>query len=540
MLLSELESPPSYRAPQQDGGCVSIPAWSTLPALIDGAAAHSPGDVEILGQPLAELQRTARAELLTAAQAYVAGYAAGVRGVAPDRPLVVVGHQPELVHPGVWLKNFAAAELARQSGGTALHLVIDTDSAHSPTTRVPTGPVTDAAINSVAFDSPHMPMAWEQRRISDAGLWDSFGDRVGTALESLGVNPFIRDWWPRVLERSAATGSPGLAMAQARHLTELAWGAETLELPQSTVCQSGAFRRFACHLVAHLPRFSAAYNEALAAFRRRHGIRNHAQPMPNLADDGEWLEAPLWLWSNDDPTRRALFARQRGDAIELTDRDRFCECLPLSADGDPAEAIGLLGGWESRGVKLRSRALVTTLFARLALADLFIHGIGGARYDEVADRLSREFFGIDPAPYAAISGTLRLPIKHQRATESDVRSLNRQLRDMEFHPEKFFDPIELPAAEERQAAEWRAAKREWISTAKTPQNARERHLAIAEANRRLTGLLLPLRQETERRLAAARSRLRTTAVLESREYAFCLFPREQLRGFLLDFAARLA
>ena len=40
-------------------------------------------------------------------------------------------------------------------------------------------------------------------------------------------------------------------------------------------------------------------------------------------------------------------------------------------------------GLQTRGIKLRSRALTTTMFVRLFLADAFLHGIGGAKYDEV-------------------------------------------------------------------------------------------------------------------------------------------------------------
>ena len=39
---------------------------------------------------------------------------------------------------------------------------------------------------------------------------------------------------------------------------------------------------------------------------------------------------------------------------------------------------------------LRPRALTLTLFARLCVADFFIHGIGGGKYDEVTDRIIRE------------------------------------------------------------------------------------------------------------------------------------------------------
>ena len=60
-------------------------------------------------------------------------------------------------------------------------------------------------------------------------------------------------------------------------------------------------------------------------------------------------------------------------------------------------------------------ALVTTLFARLVLSDLFIHGIGGAKYDQLTDELIRSFFGLAPPDYLVISATLHLAASTGRA-----------------------------------------------------------------------------------------------------------------------------
>ena len=56
---------------------------------------------------------------------------------------------------------------------------------------------------------------------------------------------------------------------------------------------------------------------------------------------------------------------------------------------------GSAGGLNGQGIKLRSRALVTTLFARLLLSDLFMHGIG-AKYDELTDVLVEPSLGSSP------------------------------------------------------------------------------------------------------------------------------------------------
>ena len=65
---------------------------------------------------------------------------------------------------------------------------------------------------------------------------------------------------------------------------------------------------------------------------------------------------------------------------------------------------------EARGIEIRPRALITTMYARLFLSDLFIHGIGGAKYDELTDAIIRRFFGIEPPAYMTVTGTVRLPI----------------------------------------------------------------------------------------------------------------------------------
>jgi len=65
---------------------------------------------------------------------------------------------------------------------------------------------------------------------------------------------------------------------------------------------------------------------------------------------------------------------------------------------------------EAVGLKVRSRALTTTLFARVCLGDLFMHGLGGGKYDELTDDLIRRFFGLEPPGYLVLTGTLRLPL----------------------------------------------------------------------------------------------------------------------------------
>ncbi len=167
--------------------------------------------------------------------------------------------------------------------------------------------------------------------------------------------------------------------------------------------------------------------------------RSHAHPAPELATDGDWLEAPFWIWTDHDPRRRRVFARQRGDELLLTDREGLEIPLALCAECDADRAIEQFAALAPRGIHLRSRALLTTLAARLLFGDVFLHGIGGAKYDRLTDAIIERFFGLEAPVYMVVSGTLHLPIARPAVSGDDLRGAERALREMTFHPERFLD-----------------------------------------------------------------------------------------------------
>ncbi|MEM9660082.1 MAG: hypothetical protein AAF961_17095, partial [Planctomycetota bacterium] len=117
----------------------------------------------------------------------------------------------------------------------------------------------------------------------------------------------------------------------------------------------------------------------------------------------------------------------------------------------------------------------------------------------------------------------------------EVRRCRHLLRELDFHPEahlslRSLDPDQRQWAE--RAAEQKAAS---VATEKSAENGLERHRAIERANSALRSLLSDRRRMAETALFEAESRAQVNAVLESRDYAFCLFPLNLLRKFLLDF-----
>lgn len=529
------------RAPVEEGEVlVDPPAEQIAPALAENVAALESAefrDYDFQGRHLGDLVTAARRELLAAAHRYSSAYRDGVPDVAvvdaDQKPIILSGHQPEMFHPGVWAKHFAADHLAATHGGVAVTLLIDSDVARSSSLRVPSGTVERPIVEAVPFDAPPgQPVPFEEFRIRDRDAFESFGRRAAAAIAGLVERPLVESFWPLAVERSGETDNVGLCVAQARHQLEGKWGLTTLEVPQSAICDTDSFHWFAAHLLANLPRLFDVYNASVAEYRQANRIRSRAHPVPDLEADGQWLEAPFWVWDKHDPRRRPLFVRHGGDGLVLGDREKWRTVLPLSPDGEAADAVQQLGELARSGVKIRTRALLTTMFARMFLGDLFIHGIGGAKYDQLTDELIRRFFGLRPPHFLALSATLRLPIDRQRVAPDELRVVTGQLRELRWHPEVFVD--ENHGAADGELRNWLERKRRWVATEQTPQNARQRFQEIRASNLALQKWV----QSDLRRLTAERDRLRDAlrreAILSSREYAFCLHPEKKLRKILLD------
>ena len=542
----------SHRAPEASGGRLLDPpvgsgtAASSIEALVDNnRLLRAAFDTRIGDLRLWELVAATRREVLTVAAEYTGSYRDVQRpaDVADwiARPIIMGGHQPELFHAGVWLKNAALDAYARRVGGSAVNLVVDTDRCIHPAVAVPVGTPQAARLEEVPFDAGAAEMAWEERPVIDADCFAAFGDRASRLLAPLESQPILRRWWPLAVERSRECHRLGLAIAQARHLLEERFGMETLELPVSELVKLPTVMVFTGWLLAHARRLHEAYNGALAEHRRRHRVRGRGRPFPDLAvrhdANGEWLEIPWWIWSKDDPRRRRVFANTATPGtLLLSDLETLRVELPIAPDIPPSRWVDALSRLEEHALRLRPRALVTTLVARLVVADVFVHGIGGAAYDGITDEVVRRLTGCDPPRHAVVSGTLRLPIERTfpgfdaADPAADLAAVHRDLRDVAYHPERHLGPADLLASGVRELV---VEKRRWIETVPTPALAQRRCRAIRSTNERLGRHVQDVQAALRDRIGPLTAAIRSRSVLESRGYPWCFFPEKTLKNFLL-------
>jgi hypothetical protein len=172
------------------------------------------------------------------------------------------------------------------------------------------------------------------------------------------------------------------------------------------------------------------------------------------------------------------------------------------------------------------------MFGRFLLGDYFIHGIGGAKYDELGDEIARRFFRIEPPSYLALSMTLWLSLPQDDATSSDLLGIDRRLRDLKFNPDRH---IREPFSEEIRSLV--RAKREAIAG---PLGSRKERLkrcrAIRDYNERLQSHIFAIREQLTVSRAEILRRIKSNRWARNREYALVLYSGQRLRKVLTSLA----
>jgi hypothetical protein len=531
------------RAPAEDGAALIEPAPSELTEVLrQNQRTSNEGLYDLQGRRLDHMAQSARGELCEKARRFTCRYRdiRFVPELTSATPFILSGHQPELFHPGVWLKTFLLSALGKKTRAVAINLIVDSDLVRKTAIAVPTAGRSPAA-EHIAYDAGGEAVPYEERTILDDWLLRSFAVRVRAACDSYGIikghsQLIVNELWRETLQGTMQNPRLGLALAEMRHRLESRVGLETLELPLSVVARRHDFRWFALHLLAQLPRLWRIYNKALEEYRQVNRIRSATHPVPSLQEHDDWLEAPFMVWNSADPRRRHLFVQQTRSGLVVSDRQGLRLALDITADSPPDKAIEQLADAEARGIKIRPRALITTMYARLVLSDLFIHGIGGAKYDELTDLIIRRFFGIEPPAYVTATATFRLPIERPDVPREDVRSAAQRIRDVRHRPESFLrDPrVMRDAALAQPLQDLANEKRDYLAKHDLRHCPQEVFDRLDRLNRAMHDLLHPVEDQLRAEHLQLIEQWKQSQLLASREFSFCLFPSEILPARLLD------
>jgi hypothetical protein len=518
--------------PAEHGQQLFEPAFSLLPSVWNSNLARVSinGTVKIAGVALSSLQTAARRELLQLATDFSARYQdAPMDSVSDSAAIVMTGHQPELFHPGVWIKNFVLSQLAQQFPAIAINLIIDNDLCTERALRIPTreaaDPTRPAQIVSCRLDPVDSVTPYEGAAIKDFSIFSQAGQRIATLVKPYIADPIIEPLWPQVMvaidrRRDSANENSqvnfGEAIAAGRHRLERRLGLKTLELPLSKVVQTESFSQFAWAILGDATRFSEIHNRGLLEYRQVHGLRSKTHPFPALEPRGEWVETPFWLMFDRGRRREPLFVRSGQGWLELSDQKSW-QSQKVSS------AAELFAGIERNLFQIRTRAVTTTLYCRMILADLFIHGIGGGKYDRLTDWIASCFWGIELPQFGVVSATYKLFPNLPGIRSAEIALQKQQLRDLEMNPDRFAgDLVDAENLSDEIVAALKH-KREWISGQRSG-TPKERHAALAAYNRILKQWAAPLLRARQAQLRESEERHQLESAWASREFSFCLHP----------------
>ncbi|WDQ19002.1 hypothetical protein [Rhodopirellula sp. P2] len=555
-LVSEYRE---LRAPTQSLGTLIDPPLCDAELLLKNNLATAQAEMPA-GAFWADLRNEAREQLVNDARRYTSSY----RDVASfcadqpnhtgennSRPIVMAGHQPTLFHPGVWFKNHTLQKIANDCCALPINLVIDNDVATTRSIRVPQlQPLANLAGDdshqqrqgswqSIPYDAGGETLPFEQAQIRDTERFNHFDAGVRRLIAPLVKNPCVTELWKHAREAIARCGIAGCALAQARHALEAEMNWQTLEIPLGVAVRGRPFARFVMEIIDQIERFRTVYNDSADHYRAWHGIRSSAHPVPNLGLQDGWFEMPLWVYGNSQPQRRGIWVRREGDQWRISDAPSGpsqsglgggAVSLTVSANDRDLAATQLMEA-ASPEFKLRPRALMTTMFARLVLSDLFLHGIGGGKYDQLADRIMAQFFEVTPPGLQVVSGTIRLPGQEiDESREGRRRDLQRKERELQFQGEKWLNDANSAQRD------LQARKLELLEKMPTSGSRRTWHHEISRLNSLIAMQLTDQRRETQQQLAHLEREAATEKILCSRELSFCLFPLE----FLQESFAKMA
>lgn len=379
--------------------------WIAPPA--DGGILLSPGRREMIAAALANNRSLNRCETIIDGQPLriwrqrmreILGYA------DPKQILICSGHQAELYHPGVWIKLALIDRLAKETGGRAVHIAVDSDEPKHLQLRWPGGGIPiSQQIDGVAWAGRLPTPSQEHLR--------QVNGELKRAKQKWNFEPMASKFLQLLMDASEPNLPTAITHAMQKLDQEIGLSYDVAM--SETIWASEPYVAFVTHILNHAEEFASCYNNALAEYRRENRIKSPGRPMPDLSIDPDKIELPFWL---DDLTtgRRERLTILRNEKANRLDQFR------------------------SGNIRLAPRALTLTMFIRLFLADQWIHGIGGARYDQVTNHIVEQFFHVTSPAFGVTTATLYFPsvINRHRTDLPALAHAGHQLKHRVLGPSK--------------------------------------------------------------------------------------------------------
>jgi hypothetical protein len=416
-----------FKIPTENHSRLVVPDFTEIPAAVDQNERIFAGDHLIV----AGLSHTEFRSRVLDRIGRLIGLEKGM-----SRRIMLTAHQPGLWHPGILHKYAVINRFAHDY--FLLNINVDSDVVSPVSCKVPrvsSGQfrVTDTVI--VENDENRTIQALEKPPQDDMNDVFFEIERRVAALPDDSVSENFR----RFLEihkaeyRRSDTFSDWLTNCRRQYFPV----PDLHEIRLSDLCNTEEFRLFASDIIENCEDFHRIYNACLDKYRAEHRIRTNVNPFPNLEHRTETnIELPFWLITSDGQ-RHPMCVNCRDKSI-LADHKEVLN--GLSKD---------LGPSALEDYEIRPKALLLTMFMRMFVGSIFIHGVGGGNYDQVTDAVIREYYDCKPPTYIVATRTEFLPIGGDQDIDERIRQAKGELRNMRFNPDEYVEENNSLAVEKK-------------------------------------------------------------------------------------------
>ena len=432
------------------------------------------------------------------------------------QPIIATGHQPILYYPGILFKNYYAGILAKETGGSALNFIVDSDTGKieipvpcRSDNRLCKDQVVIKRDQDTVFSGFHPSPEEVNRFITQIeNSLNTFGDnfqQIQKAFQN------YQKAFSQIFEKTKHFIDTENTL---RTEFESSLGINFYDLKISDVSKTKAYNRFILYIIKYIETFRFHFNEAI--------IQNKDyQPVKELSQTENWYELPLW-WLNND-RRYPVFIRKTDDTLQFSSPE-INEKINISISGKTEEQIA---GELNTAITLYPKATTLTFMTRILFSDLFIHGSGAVEYEKVNNRFFNSFFGLNSSlQFISATGNIYLPLEHNMpdlsAIEKDYRRLQKWLKEYKRNPEELLSP-EL-------AEKYKEKKRSIGSQMRDaePDKRKELHNQLEQLNEKMKEHLSEDRNRTEKLLVQYDQILKNKSVYFERQYPYFIYPKATL------------
>lgn len=324
--------------------------------------------------------------------------------------IIITGHQPNWLHCGIFAKSIIADKFAKQTSGVTIELVLDHDICNTSISMPVSGDNGVFKIETIPLEKKLQNIPLEFRFAPCEDQIIKFINTISKTRE----NSFCTHVWKtnlfKIIDNSRFCRNIADVITQLQAQLVRILGLEITYLPVSLMSQCYSFTDFVSSVISDAARFVEVYNKVIKHKRQSENLKPNRTVRPLRIDYlNKIIELPFWLlWKTG--KRASLYVSFDDKDIRVGTSDTTIGTIDSS--WDKKQQIRQI--LKKNNCSIRPKAVTLTLFTRLYLADLFVHGTGAANYEYITDSLIRNFFKMADVNFGVATATMTLPADDNR------------------------------------------------------------------------------------------------------------------------------